>query len=151
MSSLLAPNSIAAAASAMRSPARGPRMWTPSTRSVFLSASTLMRPSVWPSARARPLGPWSSAESCSTGVTRCSLSVGWARIPTASESATIEVIHDTMLRRRGPSIRGRCHHHWPAHVVKYDFRNPSQEEGGRLSRVLGPRERQSRHRGCACS
>ena len=34
MSSPLAPNSIAAAASAIRSPARGPRMCTPSTRSV---------------------------------------------------------------------------------------------------------------------
>ena len=46
MSSALAPNSIATAASAIRSPARGPMMCTPSTRSVFASARIFTRPSV---------------------------------------------------------------------------------------------------------
>ena len=56
MSSLLAPNSMATAASAIRSPARGPRMCTPSTRSVFASARILTRPSVWPRARGAAVG-----------------------------------------------------------------------------------------------
>jgi hypothetical protein len=40
------PNSISTAASWIISPAPAPTMWTPSTRSVALSASTLTKPSV---------------------------------------------------------------------------------------------------------
>ena len=55
MSSLVAPNSMAAAASAIMSPARGPRMCTPRTRSVWASARIFTEPSTSPSVRARPL------------------------------------------------------------------------------------------------
>ena len=51
----LAPNSMAATASAIRSPARGPRIWTPRIRSVCASASIFTWPSVSPNVRARPL------------------------------------------------------------------------------------------------
>src|SRR5690606_2036225 len=54
-SSLDAPKVMAATASAMRSPARGPTMCTPRTRSVCACARILTRPSVWPRALARPL------------------------------------------------------------------------------------------------
>ena len=53
MSSAEAPNSIASAASAIIVPASGPMMWTPSTRSVAASASTLTKPSVSAFVRAR--------------------------------------------------------------------------------------------------
>ena len=48
-------NAIATAASAIKSPARGPMICTPSKRSVFSSARIFTLPSVEPRARARPL------------------------------------------------------------------------------------------------
>ena len=64
MSSLLAPNSIAAAASAMRSPARGPMMWTPSTRghspTAHVPTGVGNRPRQLVSACARAAYPWAS-------------------------------------------------------------------------------------------
>src|SRR5438046_2140725 len=54
-SSALAPNSTASAASAMRSEARGPRMWKPTIRSVAASARIFTAPSVSFMQRARRL------------------------------------------------------------------------------------------------
>ena len=55
MSSALAPNSIAIATSAISTPASGPIMWAPSTRSVAASVRILTNPSVLPTERARLL------------------------------------------------------------------------------------------------
>src|SRR5882724_12920710 len=52
MSSLLARNSMATTASAISSEANAPMMCTPSTASVFASATNFTRPAVSPSARA---------------------------------------------------------------------------------------------------
>ena len=53
MSSAAAPNSMASTASAIKVPASGPMMCTPSTWSVALSARILTKPSVSPLVRAR--------------------------------------------------------------------------------------------------
>ncbi len=55
MSAASAPISIASAASAMRSPADGPTMPQPMTRSVVLSNSSFVMPSSRPSESERPL------------------------------------------------------------------------------------------------
>ena len=55
MSSAEAPNSTARVSSAISVPASGPRMCTPSTRSVLASARILTKPSVSPVVRARLL------------------------------------------------------------------------------------------------
>ena len=54
MSSEEAPNSIAMPHSMIRLPASGPMMWTPSTRSVVLSARIFTKPSVVRLTLARP-------------------------------------------------------------------------------------------------